>query len=357
MSGNHSRSSSVGSSQMRRMSRHHREAERIGVEPAEARIVEIRLKHDARMRMQEFEHRAFGDQPLVVQPPHDLVMDEGGAALVHHLGLLLRIEILRDQADDAHEFALPILQPRRPLFDQIQQILFGEAEFALDLLQPRLRRVRILPVSPAAGYGAPQIVIGRLGMRPPLLGPAPLLGKVRLGAMGVAVDAVILQRMRGVENALDRLGPVPFLAFGDIIAGKAQIVEDAVGIGPLPEQIVVLEEMVMAERGMRHDQRLHRHGILFHDVADARVRIDDDLVGQALQPLAVERLVKGKALAEAPMPIHQRQADRGIGVEHLLGGDDLDLDRIDVEPQFVRSRSARSRRRPGATSRNPNSGR
>ena len=44
-------------------------------------------------------------------------------------------------------------------------------------------------------------------MRPPLLGPPPLLGEVWLGAMGVAVDAVVLQRMRRVEHPLDRLGP------------------------------------------------------------------------------------------------------------------------------------------------------
>jgi len=43
----------------------------------------------------------------------------------------------------------------------------------------------------------------------------------------------------------------------------------------------------------------------------------------------------GKALAEAPMPVHQRQADRGIGVEHLLRGDHLDLVGIDVEPEFA----------------------
>jgi len=86
---------------------------------------------------------------------------------------------------------------------------------------------------------------------------------------------------------------------------------------------------------MRQDEGLHRHGILFHDVADHRVGVDDDLVGQALQTLAVERLVVGKALAEAPVPVHQRQADRGIGIEHLLGGDDLDLHRVDVEPEVV----------------------
>ena len=87
-------------------------------------------------------------------------------------------------------------------------------------------------------------------------------------AVGVAVDAVVLQRMRGVEHPLDRLQPVLFLALGDVVAGKAQIVEDAVGIGPLPEQVIVLEEVIVAERGMRDDQRLHGHGVLLHDVAD-----------------------------------------------------------------------------------------
>src|SRR6185437_13092327 len=42
-----------------------------------------------------------------------------------------------------------------------------------------------------------------------------------------------------------------------------------------------------------------------------------------------------EALAEAPVAVHQRQADRGIGIEHLLGGDDLDLVGVDVEPEFA----------------------
>jgi len=47
--------------------------------------------------------------------------------------------------------------------------------------------------------------------------------------------------------------------------------------------------------------------------------------------------VKSKALAEAPVTIHQRQTDRGIGVEHLLRSDNLDLDRVDIEAEFVES--------------------
>ena len=37
------------------------------------------------------------------------------------------------------------------------------------------------------------------------------------------------------------------------------------------------------------------------------------------------RLVLGEVLAERPVLVEQRHAGRGIGVEHLLGGDDLDL--------------------------------
>jgi hypothetical protein len=45
----------------------------------------------------------------------------------------------------------------------------------------------------------------------------------------------------------------------------------------------------------------------------------------------------GETLAETPMAVHQRQADRGVGIEHLLGGDHLNLDGIDVEAEFIES--------------------
>ena len=69
--------------------------------------------------------------------------------------------------------------------------------------------------------------------------------------MRVAVDAVFLQRVRRVEHPLDRLEPVFLLALGDVVAGEGEIIENAAGIGPLPEQVVVLEEMVVTERGVR----------------------------------------------------------------------------------------------------------
>jgi hypothetical protein len=44
----------------------------------------------------------------------ELPQEVGGAALVHHLGLALGIEILRHVADDAQDLALPGLSTRRP---------------------------------------------------------------------------------------------------------------------------------------------------------------------------------------------------------------------------------------------------
>src|SRR5262245_29291258 len=43
----------------------------------------------------------------------------------------------------------------------------------------------------------------------------------------------------------------------------------------------------------------------------------------------------GEMLAEGPMLVEQGHADRGICIEHLLGGDDLDLVGIDVEPELA----------------------
>ena len=133
---------------------------------------------------------------------------------------------------------------------------------------------------------------------------------------------------------LHRRVAVPLLAAHDVALGELQVVENAVRVGPLAEQVIVLEEVVMAERRVGDDQRLHRGRVLLHDVADAGVGVDDDLVGEAAHAPAVTGFVLGEVLAERPMLVEQRHADRRIGVEHLLGGDDLDLVRVGVEAEF-----------------------
>src|ERR1700692_2928942 len=39
-------------------------------------------------------------------------------------------------------------------------------------------------------------------------------------------------------------------------------------------------------------------------------------------------------LAERPVLVEQRHAGRGVGVQHLLGGNDLDLVGIDIKPEL-----------------------
>ena len=97
--------------------------------------------------------------------------------------------------------------------------------------------------------------------------------------------------MRGVERALDGGLAIALLALGDIALGEVQIFENAFGVGPLLEEIIVLEKMVMAEGGMGDDQRLHRRRIFLHEIGDAGRTVDDDFIGEAAQALAIERLV------------------------------------------------------------------
>ena len=119
--------------------------------PAVALRVEGRLGDDVGVALQELDHEAVVDRALLVQAVEHRVVPERRPALVHHLGLALRIEILRDLAHDAHELALPGLELRRVLLDEVEDVLL------------RLGREAPLASGAAAsrgalGQGAPQVV-------------------------------------------------------------------------------------------------------------------------------------------------------------------------------------------------------
>jgi hypothetical protein len=73
--------------------------------------------------------------------------------------------------------------------------------------------------------------------------------------------------MGGVEQRLDLDRTVALLGILDEVAGVVEIFENALGVGPLPEQMVRLEEVVVAEGRVGEDQRpgprsrssAHRH--------------------------------------------------------------------------------------------------
>ncbi len=53
-------------------------------------------------------------------------------------------------------------------------------------------------------------------------------------------------------------------------------------------------------------------------------------------------LMMCEMLAERPMLVEQRHAGRGICIQHLLGSDDLDLVRVDIEPSSDRAISSQA---------------
>ena len=137
--------------------------------------------------------------------------------------------------------------------------------------------------------------------------------------------------MAGVEHGLDFRLAVFLLARHHVAAREHQVIDNRVRLGPLLKQVVALEERVVPETGVSDDQSLHRHRVLVHQIGDAGVRVDHDFVGERLITLAVGLLVADELLPVAPMRVADRKSDAGIGDEHLLGADDLDLVGIGVE--------------------------
>jgi hypothetical protein len=128
---------------------------------------------------------------------------------------------------------------------------------------------------------------------------------------------------------------MPLFAFGDVIPGEQQVINDRVGAGPGAEQIIALEERVVAIGGMGDDQRLHHRRVLLHEIGDAGIGVDHDLIGQPHLPTPVVLLGQDELLAVGPVLIAERHPHRGIGIHHLLGGDDLDLVGVDIQPEVV----------------------
>ena len=114
----------------------------------------------------------------------------------------------------------------------------------------------------------------------------------------VAVDAVLHQRMAGIEHLFDFGHAVALLAFHHVAAREHQIVENRVRLRELTKQVIALEKRVVPVAGMRNHQRLHHEGVFLHQISDAGTGIDHDLVGEPLITLAVRLFVADESLAE-----------------------------------------------------------
>jgi len=171
-------------------------------------------------------------------------MHVGRSALVHHLGLALGVKILRDVAHDPEQFALPGLAGAAPPFSRKYRI------FSCGSPSNLRRRSRL-------SHSA--LLTGPAGtVRHKSLNASPRAGGARRRAFLRREDrasscrdsdrSMRHQGVRGVERLLDRQPAVPLLALRHVSLGKIQVIENSLGVRPLLEQIVVLEEMVVAER-------------------------------------------------------------------------------------------------------------
>ena len=287
---------------------HHGEPQCVGVHAVVVLVLEFRLEHNRGVRVHEFQHRAFGQLPAVVHAVHNFVVHPCGAPFVHDLRLALGIEILCQHANDAQQFALPVFELRRMLLEEIEHVLLRQPERCTFLQGCAAIGVRCEAWQSGARYCAPDLVIRGLLVFAPLIGLIALLRNRRpLGWM--TADTLVHQRMSAVEHRFDGLDTVLFLALGHVLLGEGQIVEDRGGIGPLFEQVIVLEEVIVPHGGVRHYKRLHRHGIFFHDVVDAGIGIYHQLISERPAALTVHALFTREMFAERPVPIHVRHAD------------------------------------------------
>ena len=146
---------------------------------------------------------------------------------------------------------------------------------------------------------------------------------------------MVHQGVARVEQQLDCFCSILLLAFGDILLGEQEVVDDAVGRGPGAEQVIALEERVVPVAGVGDHQRLHGQRVLFHEVRDAGTRVDNNLVCEAHLPTTIPLFVGNKLLAKRPMVIADGHTDGRVCVHHLLGSDDLDLVGVYVEAEVT----------------------
>ena len=301
----------------------HGEAQRVGVNPAVPRTVVRRLEHYVGMAVEKLQHKALSHFPFIVEMVEDGVVPEGGPPLVHHLGLFLRVEILADFTHDAQDLALPRFEQRGVLLHKVQQVLLRFGRVATS----RFNRFFLF----ALRQGAPQHIHLALQILFPAFLPRFLLLQRDFLRTFIAVDAVVHQRVAGVEQFLYFVDAIALFALGDVLTGKDQIVDDRAGVGPAAKQIVIFKKRVMPVAGMGHHQRLHGDGVFLHQVGDTGVGVDDYLIRQTLLTVLIGLLGLNKFFAKRPVRIVDGHADAGVGVHHLLGSNDFDLVRVGVK--------------------------
>src|SRR5205823_8782246 len=133
---------------------------------------------------------------LFVQPGKDAIMNVGSGPLIHDLGLTLRIKILRNVTHDPEQLALPGLQARRRLFQEIQQIFLREPQ----QLAPPFDVKRLWTFGRARRNGTPEIIERLLLVQTALSGASFFSTQIQLLLAGITIDPMRHQSVSGVQR-------------------------------------------------------------------------------------------------------------------------------------------------------------
>src|SRR6185312_10851111 len=109
--------------------------------------------------------------------------------------------------------------PRRVLFEEIEQVLLRQPECGARGLFVEVARQR----GAGARHRAPEVVVGAAFLLHSSRGTIALLRDARTAAAG-AVHALVAERVRGIENALDRAHAMLFLALRNEAARERHVV-------------------------------------------------------------------------------------------------------------------------------------
>ena len=242
------------------------------------------------MVLQELQHEAVVHQTFPVQLVQDVEVPEAGPALIHHLGLALWVEVLGDLAHDTDDLPLPGFQQGCVFLQEVQDVflrLFRETLFQC-----------LAGLALASGNGAPQVI--DLLLQQFLTFQLSLLFLLHGQGIGtlVAVHPVHHQGVTGIQYPFHLVHPVALFAVGDEFAREQHVVDDGLGVCPGAEHVVVLEKRVVTVAGVGKHQRLHGQGVFLHQVSDAGVGVEYDLIGQAHVSPAIAVLHTQEMLAE-----------------------------------------------------------
>src|SRR5262249_37511958 len=150
-------------------------------------------------------------------------------------------------------------EARRGLFKKIEDIFLRQAQQST----PPVCFGALLCALLLLGHCAPEVIEQTLAMLAPLLLASLLGAQVYRPFARIAVYTLILQSMGGVKKTLDLGDTVTLFALRDVALGESQVIENAVSVGPLLKDVIVLEKVVVTEGCVRDHQRLHGGGIFF----------------------------------------------------------------------------------------------